>query len=134
MFKSSAEGTLKQMTDAFREWTLPAGAVIVEQATPIATGPGLCMLFSGVVDVLHRPKGSSEAQKMCTYDRCGQCFGELELILEPVGSNAARARKLHWATIAARTPTVLWVVERSTLKSYFRDSLTDQATSTSTKV
>merc|ERR1712183_261018 len=79
-------------------------------------GPGRCVLYIGVVDVLHCPKGSSENEKVCTYDRCGQCFGELELLYNvPRGEGAGR--KLHWATIASRTPVTLWVVPRETLKS-----------------
>lgn len=115
MFRSLGPPALESLTEAFREWKLPAAAVVVRQAAPISTGPGLCVLFAGVVDVLHRPKGSTEAEKVCTYDRCGQCFGELELFYEPP-RGVGGGRKEHWATIATRTPVTLWTVGREVLR------------------
>lgn len=112
MFKSLGPIALEFLVEAFREWRLPRAAVIVKQATPISTGPGLCVLFDGVVDVLHLPKGGTDSEKVCTYDRCGQCFGELELFYD----NGNSSRKLHWATISTRTPVVLWTVDRRALQ------------------
>lgn len=112
MFQSLGPVALEFLVEAFREWRLPRAAVIVKQATPISIGPGLCVLFDGVVDVLHLPKGGTENEKVCTYDRCGQCFGELELFYD----NGHSSRKLHWATISTRTPAVLWTVDRRALQ------------------
>ncbi|CAJ1445454.1 unnamed protein product [Effrenium voratum] len=79
------------LLEAFREWKLPAGSVLVQQATPVSKGPGFCVLLDGVVDVLHCPSGSKGApEKVCTYDRCGQCFGELELFYETRGPGNGR--------------------------------------------
>merc|ERR1711879_449294 len=106
---------LENITAAFREWKLPPCAAIVKQGTAISSGPGLCILLTGVVDVLHCPKGATESEKVCTYDRCGQCFGELELFFDsPEGGRSNR--KLHWATIASRTPVTLWTVTRDVLR------------------
>lgn len=39
-----------------------------------------------MIDVLHCPTGADASEKVCTYDRCGQCFGELELFYgKPAG-------------------------------------------------
>ncbi|CAE8653389.1 unnamed protein product, partial [Polarella glacialis] len=89
-------------------------------AASISTGPGLCVLIDGVVDVLHLPRGATESEKVCTYDRCGQCFGELELFYDsclptPRGTSSG-GRKLHWATMATRTPVILWIVDKNALR------------------
>merc|ERR1712066_160228 len=115
MFQSLDQSTLVTVTEAFREWTLPPNAAIVKQGASITTGPGLCVLLVGVVDVLHCPKGSNESEKVCTYDRCGQCFGELELFFDAPRGGSAK-RKLHWATIATRTAAILWIVSRNKLR------------------
>merc|ERR1711956_159298 len=116
MFRSLVPTSLEALTQAFREWRLPANAAIVKQAAPITTGPGLCVLLSGVVDVIHCPKGGTQSEKVCTYDRCGQCFGEIELFFDsPRGQR--NSRKSHWATIATRTPATLWTVSRSCLRA-----------------
>jgi len=108
--------TFEALMDAFREWRLPPGTKLVEQGTPVTKGPGLCVLLDGVVDVLHCPTGASSSEKVCTYDRCGQCFGELELFYDQGAQRrAANGRKLHWATIATRTPTILWTVQSEAL-------------------
>eukprot|EP00930_Biecheleria_cincta_P033690 TRINITY_DN23341_c0_g1_i1.p1 TRINITY_DN23341_c0_g1~~TRINITY_DN23341_c0_g1_i1.p1 ORF type:complete len:413 (-),score=63.94 TRINITY_DN23341_c0_g1_i1:35-1246(-) len=117
MFSLLAPAALESLIESFREWKLPKGVVIVKQATPISTGPGLCVLLDGVVDVMHCPKGAKESDKVCTYDRCGQCFGELELFCD--GSQMtprSSGRKLHWATVATRTPVTLWIVDRKALQ------------------
>lgn len=124
MFRSVGPTTLDAITESFREWRLPAAFSIIQQAAPIASGPGLCVLFEGVVDVLHRPKGGSESEKVCTYDRLGQCFGELELLYNaPRGGGPGR--KAHWATITTRTPATLWTVDRAVLRSVIQ-SVQDQ--------
>lgn len=115
MFRSLGPAALDSITEAFREWKLPASVAIVKQQSPISTGPGLCVLFEGVVDVLHRPTGGSENEKVFTYDRCGQCFGELELFYDVPRANGA-GRKLHWATVATRTPVTLWTIQRDILR------------------
>lgn len=115
MFRSLDPVALESITEAFREWKLEAGTAVVKQQSPINTGPGLCVLFEGVVDVLHRPMGATTNEKVCTYDRCGQCFGELELLYDaPRGQR--NGRKNHWATIATRTPVTLWTIHRDTLR------------------
>jgi len=116
MFRSVGTAQLRNITDSFREWRLPACVTIVQQSAPVATGPGLCVLFTGVVDVLHCPRGSSDNEKVCTYDRCGQCFGELELMYD--SPSGVRARKSHWATIATRTPTTVWTIEREKFREH----------------
>lgn len=45
----------------------------------LATFERLLVTEDGVIDVLHCPTGAATSEKVCTYDRCGQCFGELEL-------------------------------------------------------
>jgi len=116
MFRSLVPTSLEALTLAFREWRLPANAAIVKQAAPIATGPGLCVLLSGVIDVIHCPRGGTQSEKVCTYDRCGQCFGEIELFFDsPHGQHSGR--KSHWATIATRTPVTLWTVSRNSLRA-----------------
>lgn len=115
MFRSLCPDALESIIEAFREWKLPACVAIVKQQSPITTGRGLYVLFEGVVDVLHRPKGGSDDEKVCTYDRCGQCFGELELFYD-VPRAAGAGRKLHWATIATRTPVTLWTIDRDVLR------------------
>mmetsp|Transcript_6342 Transcript_6342/g.13850 ORF Transcript_6342/g.13850 Transcript_6342/m.13850 type:complete len:508 (-) Transcript_6342:260-1783(-) len=119
MFSKLETVALDHVVDTFREWRLPASVAIVQQGSPITTGPGLSILLDGVVDVLHRPKGSTvtaaELEKVCTYDRTGQCFGELELIYNaPRGSGATR--RTHWATTATRTPVTLWSITRDALQ------------------
>lgn len=115
MFRSLGPETLLQIANSFREWRLPASVAIQQQSAPISTGPGVCVLTSGVVDVFHHPlKAGEEAQKVCTYDRCGQSFGDLELIYEPMSSTP---RKSHWASVVTRTPVVLWVVDRQLLQA-----------------
>lgn len=119
MFRSIGPTSLDTITEAFREQKLKAAVEIVQQAAPIATGPGLCVLFEGVIDVLHRPVGG-ESEKVCTYDRCGQVFGELELCYDAPRAGAGRRR--HWATIATRTAVTLWAVDRDVLKGHVRAS------------
>jgi len=115
MFRALSPIALDEIVEGFREWRLPSSFAIVQQGSSIASGPGLCVLFEGVVDVLHLPKGGSERDKVCTYDRLGQCFGELELLYDaPRGGGPGR--KAHWATIATRTPATLWTVDREVLK------------------
>jgi hypothetical protein len=115
MFKSLVPAALDAITEAFREWRLQPCAMIFKQGSRIVDGPGLCVLFEGVVDVLHKPLGSQENEKVCTYDRCGQCFGELELFYDaPRGAGAGR--KLHWATTVSRTPVTVWVIQREHLR------------------
>lgn len=118
MFRSIGPTALDTITEAFREQKLKAAVEIVQQAAPIATGPGLCVLFEGVIDVLHRPVGTEQREKVCTYDRCGQCFGELELCYDAPRAGASRRR--HWATIATRTAVTLWAVEREVLRNHVR--------------
>jgi len=114
MFRSLGPAALEDITEAFREWKLPPGTALVEQGKPVSVGPGLCVLFEGVVDVLNKPMGGTEYEKVCTYDRCGQCFGELELFYDaPRGGSG---RKRHWATTATRTPVTLWMIHRDTLR------------------
>lgn len=126
MFKFLVPATLEAITESFREWKLPPCTAIVKQGTRVSTGPGLCVLLEGVVDVLNKPLGSQDSEKVCTYDRCGQCFGELELFYNvPRGEGAGR--KLHWATIASRTPATLWVIPRETLKSCLSDNSSTQS-------
>jgi len=120
MFRSIGPTSLDTITEAFREQKLKAAVEIVQQAAPIATGPGLCVLFEGVIDVLHRHVGSDEREKVCTYDRCGQCFGELELCYDAPRAGAGRRR--HWATIATRTAVTLWSVDRDVLRDHVRAS------------
>lgn len=118
MFSLLAPSALESLIESFREWKLPKGVVIVKQSTPISTGPGLCVLLEGVVDVMHCPKGAKESDKVCTYDRCGQCFGELELFCDGSSQMTPRTsgRKLHWATVGTRTPVTLWIVDRKALQ------------------
>eukprot|EP00419_Tripos_fusus_P013377 CAMPEP_0172751450 /NCGR_PEP_ID=MMETSP1074-20121228/151670_1 /TAXON_ID=2916 /ORGANISM="Ceratium fusus, Strain PA161109" /LENGTH=147 /DNA_ID=CAMNT_0013583761 /DNA_START=66 /DNA_END=506 /DNA_ORIENTATION=+ len=117
MFRSLVPTSLEALTRAFREWRLPANAAIVKQAAPIATGPGLCVLLSGVVDVIHCQRGETQGEKVCTYDRRGQCFGEIELFFDsPLGQGYGR--KSHWATTATRTPATLWTISRSSLRAF----------------
>lgn len=116
MFRSLGPAALESITEAFREWKLQPCTAIVKQQSPISMGPGLCVLFEGVVDVLHRPMGSQTNEKVCTYDRCGQCFGELELLYDAPRATSGAGRKLHWATIATRTPVTLWTINRDTLR------------------
>lgn len=124
MFRSVGPTALDAITESFREWRLPAAFSIVQQAAPITSGPGLCVLFDGVIDVLHRPKGGVESEKVCTYDRLGQCFGELELLYNaPRGGGPGR--KAHWATITTRTPATLWTVDREVLRGVVQ-SVQDQ--------
>ncbi|CAK9050403.1 Cyclic nucleotide-binding domain-containing protein [Durusdinium trenchii] len=108
MFLLLSPAHYEALMEAFREWKLPPATVIVKQATPVSQGPSLCVLLDGVIDVLHCPTGATTSEKVCTYDRCGQCFGELELFYEKRGQGAGR--KLHWATIATRTEVTLWTV------------------------
>lgn len=115
MFRALGPTALGNIAEAFCEWHLPPKMTIVTQGSPIASGPGLCVLFEGVVDVLHRPKGAHESEKVCTYDRRGQCFGELELVYDAPRTCGPR-RKAHWATIATRTPVTVWVVSRDVLR------------------
>ena len=60
----------------------------------------------GVIDVLHCPAGGT-SEKVCTYDRCGQCFGELELFYEKQGRDRkgasihlANCRTKQWAQVS----------------------------------
>jgi len=115
MFRALSPIALEAITEAFREWRLPPCHTIVKQGSPISSGPGLCILFEGVVDVLHWPSGSPENEKVCTYDRPGQCFGELELFYDAPRAMGTR-RKVHWATIATRTTAVIWAIERVVLR------------------
>jgi len=115
MFRSLEPEVLDNITRCFREWRLPPSVAIFRQAAPISTGPGLCVLFEGVVDVLTCPKGTTEHEKVCTYDRCGQCFGELELFYDAPRA-AGASRKVHWATIATRTAVILWTADRAALR------------------
>lgn len=115
MFRSLGPAALESITEAFREWKLQPCTSIVKQDSPINTGPGLSVLVDGVVDVLNRPMGGKANEKVCTYDRCGQCFGELELLYDtPRGGG--NGRRKHWATIATRTPVTLWTIHRDTLR------------------
>lgn len=41
-----------------------------------------------MIDVLHCPTGAATSEKVCTYDRCGQCFGELELFYGKPGEGS----------------------------------------------
>lgn len=116
IFRSIGPSSLDAIAESFREQRLRAGVPIVQQAAPIATGPGLCVLFEGVVDVLHLPRGGTESERVCTYDRCGQCFGELELCYDAPRAGAGRTR--HWATISTRTAVTLWTVDREVLRGH----------------
>jgi hypothetical protein len=115
MFRALGPVTLGYVVEAFREWKLPQGVSIVVQNKPLTDGPGLCVLFDGVVDVLHKPLGSEQFEKVCTYDRRGQVFGELELLYD-VPRAVGAGRKSHWATIATRTPVTVWTVSRNVLR------------------
>mmetsp|Transcript_46453 Transcript_46453/g.85096 ORF Transcript_46453/g.85096 Transcript_46453/m.85096 type:complete len:462 (-) Transcript_46453:165-1550(-) len=119
MFSKLETVAIDHIVDTFREWRLPPNVAIVQQGAPITTGPGLCILRDGVVDVLHRPKGApagiAELERVCTYDRTGQCFGELELIYNAPRPNGA-PRKTHWSTIATRTHVTLWMITRDALQ------------------
>lgn len=108
MFRSLGDTKLGDVVGSFRMWRLPPGIAIMKQGASIHTGPGLCVLFDGVVDVLQQSRGSSE--RVCTYDRRGQCFGELQLVYD---TPATSARRSHWATFATRTSVVLWSVDMS---------------------
>jgi len=121
MFHSVGTGALNQIVEAFREWKLQPCTAIVKQQSPVNTGPGLCVLLEGVVDVIHRPLGATSNEKVCTYDRCGQCFGELELLYD-VPKGTGHERRLHWATIATRTPVTLWTIHRDTLRGLAKAS------------
>lgn len=124
MFRSLGPAALEGLTEAFREWKLEPCTAIVRQQSPISTGPGLCVLFEGVVDVLHRPMGGQVNEKVCTYDRMGQCFGELELFYDAPRASTGAGRKLHWATIATRTPVTLWTISRDALRGNLHDAAT----------
>jgi len=121
MFSKLETVAIDHVVDAFREWRLPPNVAIVQQGAPITTGPGLCILKDGVIDVLHCPTGkgaparSAELERVCTYDRNGQCFGELELIYNGPRPNGA-PRKTHWATIATRTQATVWTITRDALQ------------------
>merc|ERR1712113_496304 len=115
MFRCLRTIEIDILIEAFREWRLPPCAAIYEQGSPINTGPGLCVLYVGVVDVLHRASGCSENEKVCTYDRCGQCFGELELFFDTPKALGG-GRKSHWATVATRTPATLWTIPKTALR------------------
>jgi len=117
MFFSLNAINLDTITQAFREWQLPPHTIILKQGSPIEQGPGLCVLYEGVVDVMHKQKGGSEDEKMCTYDRPGQCFCELELIYDTPKATGTQ-RKTHWATICARSAVILWAVDRTVLRRH----------------
>eukprot|EP00931_Biecheleriopsis_adriatica_P007945 TRINITY_DN109184_c0_g1_i1.p1 TRINITY_DN109184_c0_g1~~TRINITY_DN109184_c0_g1_i1.p1 ORF type:complete len:375 (+),score=72.51 TRINITY_DN109184_c0_g1_i1:37-1125(+) len=118
MFSMLGPSALDILVTEFREWKLPDSAVIFKQGTPVSSGPGLCVLLDGVVDVLHCQKAGKECEKVCTYDRCGQCFGELELIYDQQSTprGPCGTRKLHWATVSTRTPVILWTVGKNALR------------------
>lgn len=132
MFRSLGPAALDAITESFREWKLPASVAIVKQQSRISMGPGLCVLFEGVVDVLHRPTGAVDNEKVFTYDRCGQCFGELELFYDVPRASGA-ARKLHWATIATRTPVTLWTIQRDVLRGSVPGAMTTNIEASSPK-
>lgn len=121
---------LPQIVGAFREWTVDPNVAFVQQGGLASTGPALCILVSGVVDVLHRPQGSRSFEKVCTYDRCGQCFGEVELLfccprcftsLDPrLQASCPAQRKFHWATVATRTIANVWSLRKDVLRSQLR--------------
>jgi len=115
MFRALSPLALETVAKAFREWKLPPETIIVKQGSSIDSGPGLCILFEGVVDALYWQKGGSENEKVCTYDRPGQCFCELELFYDTPKAPGSR-RKTHWATLATRSAVTLWAVERKTLR------------------
>lgn len=118
MFNSLDNRKLATVTDIFREWKLPPDAVIVKQASPIFSGPGLCVLLSGIVDVLRCERGMDSGEKVCTYDRRGQCFGELQHLYDmPTPRGSCAARNHHWATVASRTTVTLWTADRATLRN-----------------
>lgn len=119
MFNSLDNRKLATVTDVFREWKLPPDAVIVKQASPIFSGPGLCVLLAGIVDVLRCERGTDSGEKVCTYDRRGQCFGELQHLYDmPTPRGSCAARNHHWATIASRTTVTLWTADRATLRNH----------------
>jgi len=119
IFSTLEPESLEAIVTSFREWKLPANVAIVQQNSPITTGPGLTVLVDGVVDVLYCPKGTQQFQKVCTYDRCGQLFGELELIYD-APRPAGTARKSHWATVATRVACTMWAIDRSKLITTMR--------------
>jgi len=119
IFSTLEPQSLETIVQSFREWKLPSNVAIVLQNSPITTGPGLSVLVEGVVDVLHCPKGTQQFQKVCTYDRCGQLFGELELIYDAPRPSGT-VRKSHWATVATRVSCTLWSVDREKLITTMR--------------
>mmetsp|Transcript_9168 Transcript_9168/g.20428 ORF Transcript_9168/g.20428 Transcript_9168/m.20428 type:complete len:283 (+) Transcript_9168:62-910(+) len=103
---------LESVILGFREWRLPANTCIVRQGTAITSGPGLSVLMDGIVDMF-LATGKGPPEKLCTYDRCGQCFGELAQLYTASSASVGAKRRTHWATIATRTATTLWVITRS---------------------
>lgn len=110
----------------FRRWTIPPRVAIVEQGMPVSSGPALSILFDGIVDVFVRPAGGVHSEHVLTYDRPGHCFGNVELLLPALASSPQRRR--HWATMATRTPVILWAVQRDVLQKFIREIERDEDT------
>lgn len=118
-FRIKAE-RLAPASQLFECWTIPPGVAIVEQGMPVSSGPAFSILSEGTVDVFVRPAGGAHSEHMLTYDKPGQCFGNVELLHPALASSAQRRR--HWATMATRTPVVLWAVRQGALHKFMRDS------------
>eukprot|EP00971_Amphidinium_carterae_P278353 5525451-Amphidinium_carterae.1 len=120
MFERINDCPQGRITACFKKWTVSAGTCFVSQGTSLAKGPCIFMLVDGVVDVWHVSRIELEPQLVCTYDRWGQCFGELsELYIHDTPSTRTpntMTRKTHWATFAARTAAVLFVADRDVLR------------------
>mmetsp|Transcript_43291 Transcript_43291/g.99781 ORF Transcript_43291/g.99781 Transcript_43291/m.99781 type:complete len:269 (+) Transcript_43291:44-850(+) len=110
---------LQELVSRFRQWELPANTSIVRQGAAISSGPGLTVLSDGVVDVFRTNAEGDEQERLCTYDRSGQCFGELQLLYN---SSVNTNRRIHWATIATRTAATVWVISRSNFKEVLKHS------------
>mmetsp|Transcript_40996 Transcript_40996/g.74083 ORF Transcript_40996/g.74083 Transcript_40996/m.74083 type:complete len:251 (-) Transcript_40996:74-826(-) len=117
MFSLDGDNLL-EVVCRFREWRLPANTCIVRQGAAISTGPGLSVLSEGIVDVF-RTAAEAEPERLCTYDRSGQCFGELQLLYD---ASVGTMRRTHWATIATRTAVTLWVISRSEFQEVMREA------------
>lgn len=115
LFQKTGRAALDAMLDAFYELSLPAGKVIFQQGDSVASGPALCVLGEGVVDVMLQSRATKQPERVCTYDRAGQTFGELESIFRPVDPTRHAAPRVQWATFETRTPVKIWVADRRPL-------------------
>merc|ERR1712110_210884 len=91
--------------------------VIKQGAQVVSDEPGLYVIESGKLDVYKASDVKlGRGNRVFTYDKQGQSFGELALLY-----NAPRA-----ATIVAQTPSQLWSIDRNTFNFCVRDAAKKQ--------